>query len=212
MGVGGSSPLNPTKQTLTECFFVTLFVDLNHLFDVSFETLNAIFPFPQVFSLSPFPLAREPTVTAWRGTTLGRDITYAISLIVPLRFVRQLRNNMAQSLVLYVKSDARYGRRLAAPSPFLKSHIPFISTLLISFRFGCGCPTQSVILSMQSGATCSQGLRSACIHVATPLKKAKPQVLCASIAVASSEVEVSSVAKRKSKICALRLDVSADST
>ncbi len=25
---------------------------------------NATFPFPQVFSPSPFPLAREPTVTA----------------------------------------------------------------------------------------------------------------------------------------------------
>ena len=75
------------------------------------QITNATFPFPQVFSLSPFPLAREPTVTAWRGTTLGRDITNAISLIMPLRFVRRLRNNMAQSLVLYVKSDARYGRR-----------------------------------------------------------------------------------------------------
>ena len=82
----------------------------------AFKTLNATFPFPQVFSLSPFPLAREPTVTAWRGTTLGRDITNAISLIMPLRFVRRLRNNMAQPLVLYVKSDARYGRRLAAPT------------------------------------------------------------------------------------------------
>ena len=51
----------------------------------AFKTLNATFPFPQVFSLSPFPLAREPTVTAWRGTTLGRDITNAISLIMPLR-------------------------------------------------------------------------------------------------------------------------------
>ncbi len=38
-----------------------------------------------MFSLSPFPLKREPTVTAWRGTTLGRDITCAISLIMPLR-------------------------------------------------------------------------------------------------------------------------------
>ena len=65
----------------------------------------------RVAPVSPFPLAREPTVTAWRGTTLGRDITCASSLIVPLRFVRRLRNNMAQSLVLYVKSDARYGRR-----------------------------------------------------------------------------------------------------
>ena len=35
-------------------------------------------------------------------------------------------------------------------------------------------PKNFVIASMQSGATCSQGLRSACIHVATPLKKAKP--------------------------------------
>ena len=86
-----------------------------------------------MFSLSPFPLKREPTVTAWRGTTLGRDITYAISLIVPLRFVRRLRNNMAQSLVLYVKSDARYGRRLAAPIPSSKSYNPFISALRIGF-------------------------------------------------------------------------------
>ena len=30
----------------------------------AFETLNASFPFPQVFSLSPFPLTREPTVPA----------------------------------------------------------------------------------------------------------------------------------------------------
>ena len=95
--------------------------------------MNATFPFPQVFSLSPFPLKREPTVTAWRGTTLGRDITHAISLIVPLRFVRRLRNNMAQSLVLFVKSDARYGRRLAAPIPSSKSHNPFISALRIGF-------------------------------------------------------------------------------
>ena len=65
----------------------------------------------RVAPISPFPLAREPTVTAWRGTTLGRDITNAISLIVPLRFVRRLRNNMAQSLVLVVKSDARFARR-----------------------------------------------------------------------------------------------------
>ena len=65
----------------------------------------------RVAPVSPFPLAREPTVTAWRGTTLGRDITNAISLIVPLRFVRRLRNNKAQSLVLFVKSDARCGRR-----------------------------------------------------------------------------------------------------
>ena len=47
---------------------------------------------------------------------------------VPLRFVRQLRTQTAQSLVLSVKLDARYGRRLAAPIPSSKLHIPFIST------------------------------------------------------------------------------------
>ena len=62
---------------------------------------------------------------------------------MPLRFVRRLRNNMAQSLVLYVKSDARFARRLAARVPFFKLHNPCIRTLRIGFRFGCGCPTQS---------------------------------------------------------------------
>ena len=111
----------------------------------AFNPLNATSPFPQVFSLSPFPLAREPTVTAWRGTTLGRDITNVISLIMPLRFVRRLRNNMAQSLVLYVKSDARCGRRLAAPIPSSKLHIPFISTLRIGFRIRLRLPQLFII-------------------------------------------------------------------
>ena len=63
---------------------------------------------------------------------------------MPLRFVRRLRNNKAQSLVLYVKSDARYGRRLAAPIPSLKLHSPFISTLRISFHFGRNKKTLSL--------------------------------------------------------------------
>ena len=50
---------------------------------------------------------------------------------------------------------------------------------------------------MQSGATCLQGLRSVCIHVATPLKKAKPQGSMRSIAVASSASK--DLAKRKEK-------------
>ena len=77
----------------------------------AFNPLNATFPFPQVFGLRRLrsnppcslwlqsvhwtncftrrahitvPPFREPTVTAWRGTTLGRDITNAISLIMPL--------------------------------------------------------------------------------------------------------------------------------
>ena len=36
---------------------------------------------------------------------------------VSLRFVRQLRTQTAQSLVLSVKLDARYGHRLAIPIP-----------------------------------------------------------------------------------------------
>ena len=42
---------------------------------------------------------------------------------VPLRFVRQLRTQTAQSLVLFVKLGARYGHRLAIPIPSSKSHI-----------------------------------------------------------------------------------------
>ena len=56
-----------------------------------------------------------------------------------LRFMRQLRNNTAQSLVLFVKLDARYGHRLAIPILSSKYHIPFISSLQSSFRFERGC-------------------------------------------------------------------------
>ena len=48
------------------------------------------------------------------------------SLVVPLRFVRQLRNNTAQSLVLIVKLDARSGRRPAPPA--LNGQISCIET------------------------------------------------------------------------------------
>ena len=57
------------------------------------------------------PPCREPTVTAWRGTTLSTRIDKCRSLIMPPRFVRQLRNNMAQSLVLFVKLGVRFARR-----------------------------------------------------------------------------------------------------
>ena len=86
-------------------------------------------PFLKVFSLSPFPLCAllEGTHgTAPQGATLGTRIDRGISLIMPLRFVRRLRNNKAQSLVLIVKLDARCGRRPAPPTP--NKHIPFIST------------------------------------------------------------------------------------
>ena len=49
-----------------------------------------------------------------------------------LRFVRQLRNNTAQPLVLFFKLGAHILAAVAARVPFLKLHIPYISTLGIS--------------------------------------------------------------------------------
>ena len=76
------------------------------------------FPPSSCVSPIPFPLCAmlEGTHgTAPQGATLGTRIDRDISLIMPLRFVRRLRNNTAQSLVLTVKLDARCGRRLAPP-------------------------------------------------------------------------------------------------
>ena len=136
-------------------FFCYSFCGLEPPFDVlfaknrcEFEKLNASFPFPQVFSLLPFPLEREPTATAWRGTTLSTRINKCRALIMPPRFVRRLRNNTAQSLVLVVKLGFGAIAAVAARVPSSKSHISLISTLRISFRFGCGCPTLSVMLSL----------------------------------------------------------------
>ena len=68
-------------------------------------------PFPHVFPLPPFPLCtslREPTASASRGATLGSRIDRGISFLMPLRFVRQLRTQTAQSLVLSVKLGVRF--------------------------------------------------------------------------------------------------------
>ena len=91
-----------------------------------------------MFSLSPFPLCinlREPTASALRGATLGARIDKYRSPVMPLRFVRQLRTQTAQSLVLSVKLDARYGHRLAIPIPSSNRHIQCTSRLRMSFRF-----------------------------------------------------------------------------
>ena len=68
-------------------------------------------------AVPPLHTLREPTASASRGATLSTRIDRGISLLVPLRFVRQLRTQTAQSLVLFVKLDARYGHRLAIPIP-----------------------------------------------------------------------------------------------
>ena len=61
------------------------------------------------------------------GATLGTHIDRDISLVVPLRFVRQLRSNTAQSLVLIVEFGAQRLAALRLEVPSLKLHIPLIT-------------------------------------------------------------------------------------
>ena len=87
-----------------------------------FPLSSGVFP----ITVPPF---REPTVTAWRGTTLGRDITCAISLIVPLR----LRGSYAteRHAFSYYPSSPTLDllAAVAARVPSSKLHITFISAL-----------------------------------------------------------------------------------
>ena len=69
---------------------------------------------------------------SFAGETVGTRIDRDNSLIMPPSFVRQLRNNTAQSDGTTVKLGARYGRRLATPIPSSNTHIPCISTLRTS--------------------------------------------------------------------------------
>ena len=87
------------------------------------NTFKFNFPLPHVFPPPPFPLKREPTASALRGDNANAIdfVTIASSLratsstridkyrpiVMSLRFVRQLRNNTAQSLVLSVKLGVR---------------------------------------------------------------------------------------------------------
>ena len=86
-----------------------------------------------MFSLSPFPLCAMLEGT--HDDRVAGDNTRCshnrdISLIMSLRFVRQLRNNTAQSLVLSVKLGVRLLAAVAARVPSLKLHIPCISAPL----------------------------------------------------------------------------------
>ena len=58
---------------------------------------------------------------------------------VPLRFVRQLRTQTAQSLVLSVKLGVRFLAAVAARVPSSKLHIPLISTPRTSFSKNSHC-------------------------------------------------------------------------
>ena len=78
----------------------------------AFETLNATFPFPQVFSLSPFPLA---SCKGTHGDRVAGDNTRSRHNLrhFPYYVTRSQakETTLACSLVLNVKSDARFARR-----------------------------------------------------------------------------------------------------
>ncbi len=81
------------------------------------------------------------------GKTDGTRIEKYRALIMPLRLRGGFRNTAPRILVQSSCSALISAFALRTLTP--KSHITFISTLRISFRFGCGCPTQSKIPSRQ---------------------------------------------------------------
>ena len=120
------------------------------------ETLNATFPFPHVFELRR--LRGNPPCSLWlqsvhwtncftrrahiavppckgtHGNRVAGDNTRSRHNLRHFSYYAtspawQLRNRTPRILVLFVKSDARCGRRLAAPIPSSKLHITFISAL-----------------------------------------------------------------------------------
>ena len=68
------------------------------------------------------------------GKTVGTRIDRYRALIMPL--VRKCKEQHALAHLYNRLARRLFARRLAARVPSSKSHIPFISTLRISFRFG----------------------------------------------------------------------------
>ena len=83
-------------------------------------------------AVPPLHTLRESTASALRGATLSTRIDRDISLIMPLRFVRQLRTQTAQSLVLFVKLGVRFLAAVAARVPSSKLHIQCTNNLRTS--------------------------------------------------------------------------------
>ena len=71
-------------------------------------------------AVPPLHTLREPTASALRGATLSARIDMDISFLMSLRFVRQLRTQTAQSLVLSVKLGVRFLAAVAARVPSSK--------------------------------------------------------------------------------------------
>ena len=99
------------------------------------NTINATFPLPHGVSPIPFPLC-----TSFEGThgtaPRGGNTRHAHRQVSFSRYATRSpikRTTLIGSLVLIVKLGARYGRRLAPPTP--NKHIPFIS-------FARNCPTR----------------------------------------------------------------------
>jgi len=108
------------------------------------ELLNASRPYRRS------PLKGNPRRLRSRGqlNAIDASVTIAIpslrslqhshnkyrSLIMPLHFVCLLRNNTAQSLVLFVKLGVRYDRRLAAPRSKLTNSVYKYAPNKVLFR------------------------------------------------------------------------------
>ena len=84
--------------------------------------------------------------TSLAGKTVGTRIDKYRPLVMPLRLRGGLRNTVPRILVQ--PSSSALISAFALRTLTSNKHIPFISTLRTSFRFGCGCPTLSVMLSL----------------------------------------------------------------
>ncbi len=87
----------------------------------------------RVLSLQKYP--------SLAGKTGGTRIDKYRPLVMPLRLRGGLRNTVPRILVQPSCSALISAFALRTLTP--NKHSPFISTLRISFRFGCGRPTQS---------------------------------------------------------------------
>ncbi len=115
-----------------------------HLFDGLILFLYKSFTACILNKTSPLPFGLSPIAqtcviflqdcTSFARGEVGTHIDRYRSLIMPLRFVRQLRTQMAQSLVLSVKFGAQRLAAVAARVPSSKGQSSSIRTLRISVR------------------------------------------------------------------------------
>ena len=132
------------------------------------NNIKCKFPLPHVFPPPPFPLKREPTASAPRGDTLSTRIDKYRPLVISLRFVRQLRNNTAQSLVLFVKLGVRFSRRRCGSCSVFEIAHSVYKNATNEFSFGCGCPAHNcnkVAISLV------QISRTLCVHITAAQKQ-----------------------------------------